>query len=336
MIIKKAIAVIVLILSIVIILYTGRELAEAEQVYQEGAAAYEDMRNSAKKSSLTRNSSLARNSSQARKPPQANQSSAADNRAPLNAALSAALQSDSHMWLMNVNKEGLSAQESNDRIPGVDNPTGQESESSTHYPYDYGSSALNPQNYYVTQNAIDFGELKAMDVDAAAWLYSPGTAIDYPVMKADDYSYYLNHLPDGRINANGALFIDYNCAPDFSDELTVIYGHNMKSGKMFGSLTGYKNQDYYDKHPYMYLYAESGDYRIELMYGCVIGAGQWRERAFMCAENVGALFTYGARHSTFSGGAAYQPGDRIVALSTCTYEFDDARYLVIGRLRPIT
>ena len=180
---------------------------------------------------------------------------------------------------------------------------------------------------------IDFEALKVINSDAAAWLYCPGTVIDYPVMEADDYSYYLSHLPDGTHNANGTLFIDYNCAPDFSGRLTVVYGHHMKSGRMFGSIVGYKDQGYYDEHPYMYLYTESGNYRIDLMYGCVIGAGQWRERAFMYEENTDALIAYAAHNTTFASGAGYEEGDRIIALSTCSYEFDNARYVVVGKLR---
>jgi len=180
---------------------------------------------------------------------------------------------------------------------------------------------------------INFEALRAINGDAAAWLCNPGTVIDYPVMRAADYSYYLTHLPDGTENANGALFIDYNNAPDFSGQLTVIYGHHMRSGKMFGSLKGYKTQSYYDEHPYMLLYTPQGDYRIELLYGCVIGAGQWRERAFMYEENLPGLLSYAAHNSTFRSGAAYREGDRVVAMSTCSYEFDGARYVVLGVLR---
>lgn len=180
---------------------------------------------------------------------------------------------------------------------------------------------------------IDFDTLRTISADAAAWLYCPGTAIDYPVMKADDYNYYLNHLPDGTQNANGSLFIDYNNASDFSGQLTVIYGHHMKSGSMFGSLKGYKEQRYYDKNPTMNLYTRQGNYRIDLLYGCVIGAGQWRERAFMYAENVNALLAYAAYNTTFDSDTVYAQGDRIVAMSTCSYEFDGARYVVIGVLR---
>ena len=107
----------------------------------------------------------------------------------------------------------------------------------------------------------------------------------------------------------------------------------MKSGRMFGNLAGYKAQSYYDAHPYMYLYTEKNNYRIDLLYGCVIGAGQWRERAFMFAENIEALIAYAEHNTTFKSAVSYKPGDKIVALSTCSYEFDDARYVVLGVLR---
>lgn len=194
-------------------------------------------------------------------------------------------------------------------------------------------STVEGARVYIPDLGIDFETLKTINKDAVAWLYCPDTVIDYPVMKADDYSYYLDRLPDGTKNANGSLFIDFNCASDFSDSLTVVYGHNMKSGRMFGSLTGYKDQGYFDEHPFLYLYTEKENYRIDLLYGCVIGAGQWRERAFMYPQNVEALLAYAVHNTTFTSSVEYQEGDRIIALSTCSYEFDDARYVVIGILR---
>ena len=185
----------------------------------------------------------------------------------------------------------------------------------------------------IPNHEIDFEALETVSGDAAAWLYSPGTVIDYPVMKADDYSYYLYRLPDGTENANGSLFIDYNTASDFSDPLTVIYGHHMKSGRMFGSLVGYKAQSYYNQHPNMYLYTQQETYKIELLYGFVIDAGQWRRQAFMYPENVEALLAHAAYNTTFESEVVYKEGDRIVALSTCSYEFDEARYVVLGILR---
>jgi len=201
---------------------------------------------------------------------------------------------------------------------------------------DFGESvteAVRTADVYIPDMAIDFDILQSINPDAVAWLYCPDTAIDYPIVRAADYDYYLHHLPDRTYNANGTLFIDYNWT-DFSDQLTVVYGHNMKSGKMFGSLSNYKGQSYFDANPYLYLYTAEGiNYRIDLMYGCVIGAGQWRDRAFMFDVNLDSLLDYASYNTTFTSGTQYNKGDKIVALSTCSYEFDNARYVVVGVLR---
>jgi sortase B len=181
---------------------------------------------------------------------------------------------------------------------------------------------------------IDFTVLKSINQDAAAWLYCPDTAINYPVMRAKDYDWYLHHLPDGTANANGSLFLDYNNPGDFSGRLNIIYGHNMKSGKMLGSLSGYKNQSYFEKHPYIFLYTQQKSYTAELLYGCVVDAGKWSDRAFMYETNLPSLLSYAKSNSTFQSGAAYSEQDSFLVLSTCSYEFDDARYVVIGVLRP--
>ena len=183
---------------------------------------------------------------------------------------------------------------------------------------------------YIPDFEIDFDLLQSINKDSSAWLYSPNTVIDYPVMRADNYTYYLSHLSDGTVNANGSLFIDYNNASDFSDDLTVIYGHHMKSGSMFGSLKGYKNQAYYEEHPYMYLYTPNGNHRIDILYGSVIDAKEWSKRAFMHAENTEELLAYAKQNTTFDSEAAYEQGDKIIVLSTCSYEFNDARYFVVG------
>lgn len=180
---------------------------------------------------------------------------------------------------------------------------------------------------------IDFATLQQINADAIAWLYSPDTVIDYPVMKAFDYNWYLYHLPDGTYNANGTLFLDYNHKSDFSGKLSIIYGHNMKSSKMFGSLTEYKNQNYFENHPYLYLYtADSGNYKIELLYGFLVSASEWQEQAFMYEENLTALLTFAKCNTTFESNVEYEEESPMIVLSTCSYEFDDARYVVIGKL----
>jgi len=182
---------------------------------------------------------------------------------------------------------------------------------------------------------VDLASAMLINSDVVAWLYSPNTLIDYPVMRTDNYTYYIDHLPDGSRNSNGSLFIDYNNRWDFSGALTIIYGHNMKSGKMFGNLPGYKTQSYYNNHPIMYIYTEYANYRLDIMYGFSTSEREFRENLFMYDQNVDSLVSYASARSTFNSGVTYKKGDRVVALSTCTFEFSDARFIVLGILRKI-
>ena len=116
---------------------------------------------------------------------------------------------------------------------------------------------------------IDFDQLLAQYPDTVGWLYCEGTPINYPVMQSDDNDYYLRRLPDGTYNTAGSLFADYRCGKIGETNNCIIYGHNMKNGTMFSSLTKYKSQSYYDEHPVLYLYTPEGDYKIELIAGFV-------------------------------------------------------------------
>jgi sortase B len=187
------------------------------------------------------------------------------------------------------------------------------------------------QELNIPEREVDFAALCDINGDAIGWLYCPDTVIDYPVMEAEDYTYYLHHLPDGTYNINGSLFLDYNCQGDFSSEVSVIYGHNMKSGKMFGTLTDYKKQSYFDAHPYLYLYTPQRNYRIALIYGAVVSAQQWTSRGY--AMNAEALIEYAQENTTFVSPVEYTGEEQLMVFSTCSYEFDDARYILVGLLQ---
>jgi len=321
---KIAIAAFVMLLGLGTMAYAWGQIAGVEQVYSEGNAAYEEL------GYIVRGRASGGNAAQAGAGAAGfwyGEQYATAGAAPAEAGAGADGTGLSHgAGEVQVNGDGKLITMPDGRNAADDGTfTG-----STSQPMD---SSAQPGRANAAATEINFEALKALNSDAMAWLYCPGTAIDYPVMKSEDYSYYLHHLPNGRENANGALFIDFNNAPDFSGPLTVIYGHHMKSGGMFGSLTRYKEQQYYERHPVMLLYTEQGDYRIELLYGCVIGSEQWRERAFMYKENLESFIAYAEYNTTFDSGVGYTEGDKIVALSTCSYEFEDARFVVLGVLR---
>ncbi len=113
---------------------------------------------------------------------------------------------------------------------------------------------------------------------------------------------------------------------DFSDGNTILYGHHMKNGSMFASLCYYKNPNYYYDHPYMFLYTNQGNYRLELVAG------------FPCPHNdevFTTLFTSDQlsrfiSRSTFSTAVTDLSGD-YVTLVTCSYEADNYRYVVVAK-----
>lgn len=177
---------------------------------------------------------------------------------------------------------------------------------------------------------VDFSVLKSECPDIAAWLYCEDTPINLPVVQGEDNEYYLHRLTDGTLNSNGTLFIDCRGAADFSDFNTVIYGHNMKSGRMFGSLQNYKDPAYYKAHPVLWLLTPGGVYKAEAAAGAVVPAdsGVYSSRKEEMSGDAAQVFA----SSAFKSGLTFEPDARWLTLSTCSYEYENARYVLLCRL----
>ena len=182
---------------------------------------------------------------------------------------------------------------------------------------------------------VDFEAAKRENPDIVAWIYCPDTVINYPVVQAQDNEYYLRRLVDGRTNSAGSLFLDYRNASDFSDLHSVIYGHNMKNGTMFGSLTNYYEQEHYDRHPVMYLLTPEKDYKVELYVGYVDAGDADIYTYPMTREKMAEVLNASMRKTHFRSQAKLTEKDRFLTLSTCAYEYDDARYILVGVLREL-
>lgn len=180
---------------------------------------------------------------------------------------------------------------------------------------------------------VDFDALREVNPDVIGWLYSEDTVINYPVVQGDDNEYYLHHLINGEYNGSGTIFVDVNNSPDLTDDNTIIYGHHMKNGSMFKSIVGYRKQEYYDAHPVMYFLTPERDYRIELFAGYTTPAdSDTYTFVFANKESFMSYISECISQSDFSSNTEVTENDRIITLSTCTYEYSDARYVVQGRL----
>jgi sortase B len=183
---------------------------------------------------------------------------------------------------------------------------------------------------------IDFDYLTNENEDIKAWIYCPDTVINYPVLQAQDNEFYLHRLTNKTYNSAGSLFIDCKNSPDFSDYLTIIYGHHMKNGSMFGGISNYKKQEYYDEHPKLYLATPELSYTVDLIAGFVTDAVS---ETYIIPENVDErdeFLSAAIKKSTFDADmeiSDLSEDDRLVMLSTCSYEYENARFVVIGVLK---
>ena len=179
---------------------------------------------------------------------------------------------------------------------------------------------------------VDFAGLKELYPDLVAWIYSEGTNINFPVLQGKNNTEYLKYTPDRKSSDSGSIFIDCENEPDFSDDNTLMYGHNRKNG-MFSSILNYSKQEYYEEHPYMWLLTPDANYRVDVFAGFVTDSSSWAYAITFNHSDHWYDFIYTALKA--SGCQAHfipEYGDHLLTLSTCEYSFDNARYLLMGVL----
>lgn len=188
----------------------------------------------------------------------------------------------------------------------------------------------------ITWPEVDFEGLREINEYVVGWLYCEDTVINYPVTQYNNNKYFLHYRFDGEAHKAGCLFVDAENQKDFSDPNTIIYGHHMKNGSMFGTLTNYKKQEYYEDHPKMLFLTPDQNYVVRLFAGyvCAADGEAWRIQFAHDADRA-AWVDSALERSTFDSGLRPTANDRILTLSTCSYEFDDARYVLLGILEPV-
>lgn len=183
---------------------------------------------------------------------------------------------------------------------------------------------------------VDFAALAAINPDTVGWIVVPGTGVNYPIVQGEDNDHYLNHLFDGRRNSAGAIFVDRYNRPGWGDRHTIIYGHNMRNGSMFGELSRFRAQDFFDAHPTALLITPGQNYAIRLFAAYVtdVYAPAWR--LGFADDDVFATWLAESRsRSEVYSGLEVRPYDQVVTLSTCSGAFYNARLVVLGLLVPI-
>lgn len=190
------------------------------------------------------------------------------------------------------------------------------------------TNTLESENYSVPIS-VDFSALKQENKDIVGWIYSENTSINYPVVQSDDNEHYLRRLINGEYNIAGSIFMDYRSNPNLEDKNTIIYGHNMKNDTMFGSLQEYKSQEYYNNHKIIYYFTPEESYVLKLFAGCTVSVES--DIYTLSDINTNDINKYKAQ-SDFKCNVEINEEDKILILSTCAYEYEGARYIVMGVL----
>ena len=176
----------------------------------------------------------------------------------------------------------------------------------------------------------------ARNSDICGWLYCPDTVISYPVVQAEDNSFYLHRDIDLNYSSYGTLFTEAMSARDFDNDNSIIYGHHMKDGGMFALLVNYAKKDFYEKHPVFYLNTPEMNYRVEVFAAFLTDMySDAYNNSFDSDEEMQAWLDAAKEQSAIETDVEVVPGDRVLTLSTCTYEYDTARYVVMGKMIPI-
>ena len=186
-----------------------------------------------------------------------------------------------------------------------------------------------------------FAELYAANRDFAGWISIPSLNINYAVVQGDDNKYYERRDFYGNSTSYGVPFFDYRNSLHALDRNTIIYGHNMRrDDKIFGTLEQYRTIEGFKKAPVMGMSTIYGDYTFKIYAVFISNSdrdddnGNFLNYIFTNTtdEKFANFIAEIDKRKFYDTGVDINPSDKLLTLSTCCYDFSDARLVVVGRL----
>lgn len=184
---------------------------------------------------------------------------------------------------------------------------------------------------------IDFTGLKEENEDIYAWIKVPGTVIDYPVLQSEEDNYYLERNLDHSVGYPGCIYTNKCNTKDFSDALTVLYGHNMKKGTMFAGLHDFEDAEFFERNDQILVYTGDARYTYRIYMAAAynddyipaffdVTAGEG------AVQFVDSVKDYEDERKFIREDMEVTEEDSLIVLSTCIANEGTKRYLVIGKL----
>ena len=176
-------------------------------------------------------------------------------------------------------------------------------------------------------------DLQGINPDVCAWLTVDDTNIDYPVLQGDSNTKYLNKDIYGEYSLGGSIFLDYRSSKDFSDRYSLVYGHHMAGGMMFGDIEKFADKTYFDEHQTGWLYLPGKTYKLEIfaflevdayvsvLFNLPVAEDRWNE-----------IVSHIEDDSTYRRAVDLTNQDKIVAISTCAEGTTNGRTIIIAKM----
>ena len=196
--------------------------------------------------------------------------------------------------------------------------------------------SLKPKPGAQEDNGASFEELLAVNGDVCAWLTLDGTRIDYPILQGEDNLSYINTDVYGDFALAGSIFLDSDCDGSFHDPYSLLYGHHMENSKMFGDLDLYKDEAFFNENTTGTLVLPDRTYHLQIFACLLVPASE--DAIFDVNQwdaNLNGLLDFAQEnalhlHSDTLDTVRAREGAQVLAMSTCSTEFTDARTILLA------
>ena len=180
----------------------------------------------------------------------------------------------------------------------------------------------------ILKNPVDFTQLQAINPEVIGWIRVGAINVSYPVAQAKDNDFYLHRTFRKVDNFAGCIFENCDNSPYFTDQNTVIYGHNMKNGSMFGQLRLFTKQETLDKNPYFWMFTPNFIFQYRIISCAVVGiTGDPYTTRFTEEDFQKFIDDTLSRSEIDCGDVTVTTSDRLMTLSTCTGDSSTRRIL---------